>query len=84
MVHTKTYNGFPGSFTISNGEISYVRMLKVKREGMSYDIIVSGTPTSRQVLYTSYSGTLTFSIAFNGDSSGATDITEKIYVLYDN
>lgn len=83
MVTTKTYTGYPGSYTINASEISYVRMLKVKREGMSYDIIISGTPASNQVLYTSSSGTLTFSISFNGDLG--TDLNrEQIYVLYDN
>ncbi len=81
---TKTYWPLPGSYTISDGSIAYVKLLKVKREGTSYDIIRAGTPTNRQVLYTASSGSLTFSVAFNGDSSGATDVTEKVYVLYDN
>lgn len=81
---TKTYSPMPGTYTVTDGGISYSRIFKVKREGTGYNIIITGTPTSNQVLYTASSGTLTFNIAFNGDPTGSTDVTEKIYVLYDN
>lgn len=81
---TKTYGPLPGSYTITDAAISYTTIYKVKREGTSYDIIISGTPTDRQVLYTASAGSLTFKVAFTGDSSGATDVTEKVYVLYNN
>lgn len=81
---TKTYSPMPGTYTVTDGGISYSRILKVKREGTGYNVIISGTPSNGQVLYTSATGTLTFNIAFNGDPTGASDLTEKIYVLYDN
>lgn len=84
-LQTITFNCTPGSYSVSHSSLSYSTMLKVKREGMNYNIIVSGTPSSNQVLYTASSGTLTFSFPFVGIgvSLGSVDTNiEKVYVLY--
>lgn len=82
-LQTITFNGTPGMYTVNNSALAYSTMLKVKREGMSYNIIISGTPASNEVLYTASSGTLTFQFAFSGSISGASDTPlEKVYVLY--
>ncbi len=45
-------------------ELSYITPIKVKRKGKAFDIIYSGTPGNRQVLYTPAEGKFTFLIPF--------------------
>lgn len=78
----KVYYGIQGSFSITDPAIANTGLYKVKREGIGYDIILTGTPGSRQVLYEAPAGKITFLNPFIVDSSGAVDISEKIYVLY--
>lgn len=80
---TLTITGFPGSYTVNNSALSYSNVLKVKREGIGYNIIRSGTPASNEVLFTASSGTLTFQFSFSGSISGAFDTPlENVYILY--
>jgi hypothetical protein len=72
-----TYNTTAGLTTVISGDLAYLRpqdIIKVKREGVLYDKIITGTPTERQFLYTSAQGKLTFGTAHG---TGA-----KVYVLY--
>jgi len=45
-------------------ELSFVTPLKVKRQGMVYNIIFSGTPGNLEVLYSAAEGSFTFEIPF--------------------
>jgi hypothetical protein len=72
-----TYNTVAGQTTVTSGTLAYLstkHIIKVKREGIGYDIIASGVPGNRQVLHTPSTGTLTFDTPH---SPGA-----KVYVLY--
>jgi hypothetical protein len=72
-----TYNTTAGLTTVISGDLAYLPVadvLKVTREGTSYDIIASGTPSSRQVLYSSSHGKLTFGTAHA--------LNAKVCVLY--
>lgn len=62
-IEAKTYGTTPGRTEVTSGDLAYLFtgfLVEVKREGVLYDIIYSGTPTNRQVLYTRKEGKLTF------------------------
>lgn len=73
--------GMPGNTSVVHSSIANVSMLKVKRQGLGYDIIVSGSPGNRQVKYDSSAGKLTFALAFEVQPESATDM-EPVYVFY--
>lgn len=80
---TKVYNGPGGQYSITDPILSYTDVFKVKREGQGFDIIITGTPTSRQVLYDTTAGQITFLNPFNEGGPGfPSDVIEKVYVLY--
>jgi hypothetical protein len=85
-VQEKTYNTTLGSVEFIHPEITFVNLLKVKKAGKSYDIIYSGSPTDKQVLYNSSGGSLLFLIPFERDANlptmVVTDMGETIYVLF--
>ena len=63
----------PGATEIISPVLTFTNVLKVKRNGNNYDIIYSGTPTGRQVLFNTSAGSLLFNIPFED---------ETIYALY--
>lgn len=69
--HWITINAIPGLKYVSSTQILLRRVLKVKREGMGYDIVYSGALTDRQVSHKF--SKLTFKNAFL--------FGEKVYVL---
>jgi hypothetical protein len=72
-----SYNTVAGSYSIVISELAFIPaadIIKIKREGFQYDLITSGTPVNRQVLYTAKSGKLTFDTPHG--------INAKVYVLY--
>lgn len=72
-----SYNTVTGLSEIVISELAYLPvrdLIKVKREGIGYDIISSGTPTNRQVLYEAHTGKLTFDTPHPPSA--------KVYVLY--
>ena len=81
MIVEKVFYGTVGNTYLNSFELANVTPLKVKRQGLGYDIILTGSPVGRQVLYTAWEGKLTF---VNILEAGATDATpsEPIYVLY--
>lgn len=79
----KVYNAPGGQYSITDPVLSYTSVLKVKREGLGYDIIITGAAGNRQVLYETSAGRITFLIPFNEGGPGfPTDLQEKVYVLY--
>lgn len=74
----KTFITTPGGIRFSSADLAYRNVLKVKRDGIGYDIIDTAPPApARQVCYIPGLGQLIFDIT-NKFSPG-----EKIYVLYD-
>lgn len=72
-----SYNTVPNKYDLIVGELAFIPakdVIKIKRDGVQYDLIISGNPVNRQVLYTASHGKLTFATPHG---SGA-----KVYVLY--
>jgi hypothetical protein len=63
-----------GAQTITDLQLYGVRLLKVKREGIGYDIVYSNTPNIRQVLHSPVTARLKFHVA--GAPGG-----EKVFVM---
>jgi hypothetical protein len=63
-----------GSQQVGSLKLFGVRLLKVKRDGVGYDIIYSSAPNVRQVLHSPVSGRLKFHVP-------AGTSNEDIYVL---
>jgi len=76
--HTTIFSS-PGATVLNDGRLAFIDIFKVKRQGISYDIILTGTPTGRQVLYENI-GRLTFELPFDYDVDGIRG--EPIYVLF--
>lgn len=78
------YFGVAGQYSISVPALLYVTVLKVKRQGLGFDILNSGTPGNRQVVYDAAAGSLTFNTAFidAADPTAPVDNVEGVYVLY--
>lgn len=75
MIHVKTYNTVPGLNYIYDPALAYAGILKVKREGLSYDITDNGAATgTRRVNYEMGTGYLQFG---SPHAPGA-----RVYVLY--
>lgn len=64
MTSSGVFFTIKGDTVLSAPELAFVTPLKVKRQGLVYDIIFSGTPGNRQVLYNAGAGTFTFEIPF--------------------
>ena len=86
MIDYNIFCGTAGSNVLTDYSlVNLDALLNVEREGIQYNIIYSGTPTSRQVVYDRAAGSLTFLVDFTYYAGGAVDIpAEKIYVLYRN
>ncbi len=79
----KVYSAPGGQYSITDPVLSYTDVLKVKREGMGYDIVITGSPGNRQVLYETMAGKITFLNPFiEGGPGFPSDVQEKVYVLY--
>lgn len=76
MIKQRVFNTVPGASTLFSHHLSYVRPLKVKLEGLGYDIVGS-TPVGRQVRYLP-AGTLFFGSTFSFP------LGAKVYVLYND
>lgn len=82
---TKIYFALNGTTEIIDPTIANTDVLKVKREGLGFDIILTGVPGNRQVTYTSTSGKLKFLNPFDGTGPAVGPVgsgSEKVYVLY--
>lgn len=80
MIVKRVYNTTPGADFIAVPELAFVTVLKVKREGLGYDVTTASTfPGNRQVRHQVSSGILTFLVPFNDVGGG---IGEPIYVLF--
>jgi len=73
-----TFDAITGLNYFIHYVLAYRMLLKVKLNGTGFDIILSGTPVNRQVLYISNLGQLQFPAAIKF-APGTT-----IYVLYRN
>lgn len=84
MTTHEIYYGLAGQYSLSTAELLYVTVLKVKRQGFGYDIITSGSPGNRQVVYDQAAGSLTFNNEFiaAADESLPVDNVEPVYVLF--
>jgi hypothetical protein len=80
MTTEMIFYGVSGSFTITDPLLANTSVYKVKSQGLGFDIILTGTPTSRQVLHDSSAGKLTFAVSFAGDPSN--DVSNAVYVLF--
>lgn len=86
MTRQEVYYTTIGATSLEDGIFAFVTPLKVKRGGLSFDIILSGTPTGRQVLYEATLGRFTFLNEFlEADYHPFIKFPgEPIYVLYKN
>lgn len=86
-VRSRTYNTVKDSFVLTVPELAFRDIKSVKREGLGFDIVRTGTPVNRQVLYTASGGLFTFENAFAGVviDHGSYDelVTEKVFVIWD-
>lgn len=75
----KTLNLYAGQTVIFDPDLILTVPLKVKRDGLGYDIKAGGTPTAREVTHNNAAGSLTFLIP---GTVGITDLVfEKVDVL---
>lgn len=81
-ITSKLFDTVPGAYTFSSVSLLNVIILCVCRSGLGYDCKEGSAPGNREVTYDNSAASLTFQNSFEGDSSGATDIIEKIYVRY--
>lgn len=72
-VKSKTWNTTPGLNFIQDSELAFATVYMVTREGLEYDVYVSGD-TNRKHIFTASSGTIAFPDPF---ASG-----ERVYALY--
>lgn len=84
-VRSDTYVGVEGLSILTVPDLSYRNIISVKREGLGYNIIESGTPGSRDVLLGV--GTFEFLNPFLGNSFFPTTedniIEDKIFIVWD-
>lgn len=78
-ITTKLLLGNPGDSFVEDIGLANVIVLRVCREGLGYNTIVSGTAGNREARYRS-DGRITFDIPFSGTL--ANDVREKVYVRY--
>jgi hypothetical protein len=77
MIEEVTYNSIPGSVTFTEPALAYSNILKVKRSGIGYDIVRTGTPGNRQVVYYETTGSFLFLNKFELENG----LGEPIYFL---
>ncbi len=84
MTDTLTFYTVIGETTGGASSLAYVTPLLVKRAGIEYDIIYSGTPGDRQVLYTAATGIFTFKVPFEAAPPDILirNLGEPIFVMY--
>lgn len=84
-VRSEVYNTVPGQSVLNVPGLAFRQIVSVKRQGLGYDIITSGSVGNRQVLY-GVAGSFEFMNPFIGSadtSSGIVVITsEKIHVIW--
>lgn len=80
-VTSKIYIVQGGATSLTDSALAYTTITRVQRSGVEHDIVTT-TPTSRQVKYTSNEGKLTFLIPFNGNGANDVDDFEDIIVTY--
>lgn len=85
-VRSQTYNTVKDSFILTVPELAFRDIKSVKREGLGFDIVRTGTPANRQVLYTASGGLFTFENAFTGVviDHGTWDeiVGEKVFIIW--
>jgi len=80
MIRSDRYYTSPGSTSYTNGSLSFVTPLKVDRGGLTYDIIYTGSPGNRQVVYDVTLGRFSFNTAFEFDGTNS----ETIFIIYND
>lgn len=65
-VKTKYYFGFPGSFTITDSELSNVTIQQVTRSGMTFTVSTSLVAYNLRVFHDVSAGKVTWATAFYG------------------
>jgi hypothetical protein len=69
----RRYNTTVGALKIHDAFLSFIRIKKIKREGVGFDIVYTAGPTNRQVYHKMNTGELFFAQPFA--------LNEKIYVM---
>jgi SPP1 family predicted phage head-tail adaptor len=74
-VYRYEYSGVGGEFSFQDNSLINRRIVSVFKDGIGFsELLTTGTPTAKQVVYNDDLGTLTFAIPFEPD--------EKAFVLY--
>lgn len=83
-VRSQTYDTVAGETVLNVPELAFREIISVKREGTGFNIVLTGSPGDRDVLYGN-TGSFTFLNPFFGAASPVlTDpqITEKIFIIW--
>jgi hypothetical protein len=83
-VRSSSYFGPSGSTFVTISDLAFRKIVSVKREGIGYNKITSGTPGNRDVLYDASSGTFIFLVPFAGSIivDPAISELEKIHIIW--
>lgn len=88
-VRSRSYRTVAGQYTLYVPTLAFRELVSVKRGGIGHDIITTGTPGNRQVLYTASDGGFAFNTAFvampgdEPDAGAVTDlVSEKIFIIW--
>jgi hypothetical protein len=82
MTQARIYYTTPGVNVFTDSELSFVKVLKIKRQGLGFDKIETGTPIGRKALHTASSGSIEFENEFVLHTDGIRG--EPIYVLFND
>lgn len=75
MITSKTYYGQAGLNYVQSSELSFAKIIVVKREGVQHDKYISGS-TTRTFIHTEAEGKISFPTPFGENG-------EKVFVLFD-
>ncbi len=87
-VRSETYIGIIGTYILTIPELVYRNIISVKRGGLGYDIITTGTVANKQVLYTESAGSFEFLNVFTGTPNDIVIsedqiIDDKIFIVWE-
>lgn len=85
-VFSVEYYGLPGTTDIVDPALAYVTMLRVKRNGVAFTVIIDESNPDlsglRRVNYTVEAGRLHFGDAFIENDTPLDSLNEKVHVMY--
>ncbi len=86
-VKSQSYTTISGNYILYVPDLAFRKIISVKRNGLEFNIIQSGTQLNRDVMYLPGSGGFEFLNPFistgTASESGPLPLGEKIFIIWD-